>query len=262
MSIFYGINSNYVGSLFSSLNSSTSGSNSLSGLSSLLGEYSNIQNGSYAKLARKYYGNTQSTDNTQTSKSDKTENKTNTSTSKDSTKTLSAIEDKTDKLKDAADALLETGTKSLFKRTTKIAEDGSISREYDAEKIYQGVKAFTDAYNNVVSSAGDSKVSTIQNDLKNLLNNTKNNQSMLSDMGISEKEDGTLEIDKEKFTSSDMGKVKSLFQGAGSYGYQVSARASMMNYHAQSESTKANTYTGSGNYSYNYSSGSLYDSLF
>ena len=59
-----------------------------------------------------------------------------------------------------------------------------------------------------------------------------------------------------------MNTVKSLFNSTGSYGYSVSAQASMIDYAAERESSKANTYTVSGTYSNAYSTGSILDSMF
>lgn len=261
MAIYFGIDSNYAGTLFSSLNHNQSSTTGFSGLTSLLSEYSSIKSGAYAKLAKKYYS--EESGRTDTKSDTKTDtNWKDTSISKDSTKTLGAVEDATDKLKDAADALLATGKSSVFQKIEKKGDDGVVRQSYDSKKIYEAVKSFADQYNAVLDQAKDAKSSSIQSDYKSMQMATQGNQKLLASLGLTVDTDGKLAIDKEKFESADMGNAKSLFQGAGSYGYQISAKASMMNFHAQNESTKANTYTGNGTYSYNYSSGSLYDSLF
>lgn len=257
MAIYFGIDSNYAGTLFSSVNRNQSSTTGFSGLTSLLSEYSSIKSGAYAKLAKKYY----SEDSGRTDTKSDTNCK-DTAISKDSTKTLGAVEDATDKLKDAADALLATGKSSVFQKTETKGDDGVVRQAYDSKKIYEAVKSFAEQYNAVLDQAKDAKSSSIQSDYKSMQMATQGNQKLLASLGITVDTDGKLAIDKEKFESADMGKAKSLFQGAGSYGYQISAKSSMMNFHAQNESTKANTYTGNGTYSYNYSSGSLYDSLF
>ena len=94
------------------------------------------------------------------------------------------------------------------------------------------------------------------------MNITKANAALLSSTGITADKDGRLSMDETKFKSSDMSAAKSLFNGTGSYAYQVSAKASMINYNAETEQKKANTYTHNGAYSYNYSAGSLYDDMF
>ena len=59
-----------------------------------------------------------------------------------------------------------------------------------------------------------------------------------------------------------MNNVKTLFNGQGSYGYQISARASMVNYNAGVELSKSNTYTNVGSYSYNYSAGDIFNQMY
>ena len=75
---------------------------------------------------------------------------------------------------------------------------------------------------------------------------TKGNESLLNSVGISiDSKTNKLSIDETAFKKADMSVAKSLFNGAGSYGYQVSAKASMINYYAQNEALKANTYSNS-----------------
>ena len=70
----------------------------------------------------------------------------------------------------------------------------------------------------------------------------------------------TVDVGSEKaFKSADMTTVSSLFHSTGSYGYQISASASMIYYYADLESTKSNTYQGNGTYTYNYATGELYN---
>lgn len=252
MAIYFGIDSNYANTLFSSLNTSNSSS---SGLSSLLGDYSSIKNGSYGKLLDKYYSL-----NSDSSKSDSTS--ASTSTSNDSTKVLTSIKTSTDELKDSADALIKSGTDSVFNKITKTDEGGNTTREYDKDKIYASVKSFVEDYNDVIKTTADSNTSSIASNSKAMINTTIANRSLLSKIGISMEKDGTLSIDEDQFKSADMTTAKSLFNGAGSYGYQISAKASMLNYNAQTESSKANTYTNNGGYSNNFSTGDIYNSLF
>ena len=110
MAIYYGINSSYASTLFSSLNTSN---NSFSNLSGLVQDYAGIKNGSYGKLLRKYYSSESTTEDTSSAKKDKY----TTTTSKDSTKTLKAVEQNTEELKSSADKLIKAGTGSVFQKT-------------------------------------------------------------------------------------------------------------------------------------------------
>ena len=85
---------------------------------------------------------------------------------------------------------------------------------------------------------------------------------MLASIGIEIGEDNKLTVDKDKLMKADAETVKSMLGSVGSYGYRVSASASMINFNAEYEASRANTYTNSGKYSDNYNTGNLYDTLF
>ena len=263
-------------------------------------DYASIRNGSYHKLLSSYYsldsgdsGSTGSGSRTSTSSSssrtynywtkdgmvqrtydnrlvtsgaEKTSQageakKVNTSISKEPASKLATIESDAEKLSDAADALLAQGSKSVFKQVTKTGTDGKKTTGYDTDAIYKAVSSYVENYNKVIKSAGDSKVMAIRTSAASMSDYTKANAKALSDIGIKVGADRTLSLDKEAFQDADMSKVKSLFQGSGSYGYQVSVKASAIDYHAQYEASKASTYNSVGTYAYNYSSGSLWNSM-
>ena len=96
-----------------------------------------------------------------------------------------------------------------------------------------------------------------------MINGTSKYASALSKIGITIDSDNyQLSIDKDKFKSADMNQVKSLFNGSGSFACNVKSQASMIEYRAQSEASKANTYGSGGRYSSAYQSGSVWDSYF
>ncbi len=226
--------------LFKGLGSSGGGMGNLNFLS----DYASIKNGSYGKLMKAYY-------NTKTSSEvDSLVNKTSNSTSTDTTKTLAKVQNNTDSLKESADALLKTGKKSVFE-----------GKEVN-EDVYKAVSKFVDSYNSVISSTKDANSSSITNRTNNLINSTKNNSDLLSDIGITVGSDNTLSIDKEAFMKADFTTVKGLFNGNSSYAYRISAQASMINFVANNEAVKANTYNFTGAYNNNYNSGNIYNSFF
>lgn len=256
-----------VGNLFSSM---SSGSNSMFSSSDFLGinytDYSSIKSGSYYKLLNAYYSldDTKKTDSdkTTTKKDWLTENTKKTAKTTDSASKLADIESKAEKLSDAADTLLTVGTKSVFKTTKQTDKDGNMTETYDTNKIYQAVKSFTDQYNSLVDSASESKVNRISTAASSMVNYTEQNARLLSSVGITiDADTNQLKVDEETFKKSDMTNAKTLFNGTGSYAYQVSVKASLIDYYAQNEASKANTYNNAGNYSNNYSSGSLWDSF-
>ena len=249
---FFGLNSaNSVNTLFSSLNSGSSGI----GSGNFLADYASIRNGGYYKLLKAYYG-THSNRQGLSSVSQTMRPSTSTSVSKDSTKKLTKIENSADDLKKSADALLTRGNKNVFRKVDVKQADGTVKKDYDK------VKSFVDDYNALINNAEDTNTSTIDRAVRQLTHLTDTNEKTLDKIGISIAEDDTLRLDKETFMKADMDVVKGLFNGNGSYGYSVSTKASMVDYYAQNEASKANTYGRNGAYNYNYSYGSNYNSYF
>jgi hypothetical protein len=249
--------------LFSSL--STSSSSSTSGLSSLLSDYASIKNGSYGKLMKAYYSSNASNEVksvASSSTASKTYDTTTGSLSKSETKAYTEVQSTSDNLKDSADTLLATGTKSLFNKkdiTTK-DENGLESTEkgYDKDAIYSAVSSFVKDYNSVVNAADSVDDTSISNRVTNMESTTSSNSKSLEQLGITINKDNTLSIDKDTFMAADMDKAKTLFNGAGSYAYSVSASASMINYNADYALSKSATYTTNGSYSSTFSTGNLY----
>ena len=231
MALTISSNARLVGSLFSGMSSrgTNNFTSSLFSSSDMLGinymDYASIKSGSYYKLLDAYYSLDKTSDSTKTSATDKT--------------------------KDKSDLL-----------TTAKTTDSASKLAALEEKIYQAVRDFADQYNSLYNSASTSKVKQISNAAASMVNYTASNEKLLSSMGVTiDEETKNLKIDEEAFKKTDMSKVKGLFNGSGSYAYQVSVKASMINYHAQHEASKANTYTKAGGYSNNYSSGSIWDSM-
>ena len=149
-------------------------------------------------------------------------------------------------MKTSADALLEKGQKSVFSTG-------------DTEKIYNAVDKFVTDYNSLLKKASDSETSNISGAAERMVRMTKSNEKMLNSIGITIGEDNQLKLDKEAFEKADVSVVKGMFQSTGGFGYQVSAQASMINYYAENEASKSNTYSNAGTYTYNYNSGALYN---
>ena len=228
--------SNSIHTLFSGLSNGNRTSNSgLLGINIV--DYSAIRTGSYFKLMKAYYGG-----NDSASKIVETNKKTSTSTAKDDTKTLAKIEDAAEELKGASDALLDK-TKT----------------DYDKDAIYKKVSAFVDSYNNLLKKSEDSNTNGILNAVSSMVRTTDSNEKLLSKVGITVGTDNKLSIDEDTFKKADMSLVKSLFNGNGSYGYQVSAKASLADYYAEREASKGNTYGNTGTYTYNYNTGEIYN---
>lgn len=226
-----------------------------------LSDYASIKNGSYAKLMKAYYAKDGADSSVSSIVKDK--NKSTISTASDSAKTLSSVQSAADGLKDAADKLLETGASSVFNKVevegTDIYGQPTTTEEYDVEGIYKSVSGFVDSYNKLIDELGDVNTKNIANKANYLVGMTKANEKLLSKVGITIGKDDKLSLDAAKFKEADMTTAKTLFSGSLSYGYRVSAQASLIDFAANTEAGKANTYNVKGNYSNSYSSGSIFD---
>ena len=253
MSTISAYDSSSINTLFSGLNTSTSSKSNNSGLLGInFADYNSIKSGNYYKLMKSYYAEVVDSDSSATSSS--------TSTSKDTTAQIARIEETAEAMTDAAGALLKNGSSSVFNKVSSTDSAGKTTLEYNKDAIYKKVSDFVDSYNSLIKEAGASKDNSIATAAASLVNMTNKNSALLESVGISfDSKDYTLSIDEAAFKKANMTDVKSLFNGAGSYGYQVSAKASMINYYAQNEAAKANTYTNSGMFTYNYSTGEIYN---
>ncbi len=253
---------------YSFLFSSLGNHNGASGLSSLLGDYASIKNGSYGKLMKAYYAEGSKDEVRALAKSaaSKSAAKTSNKVTSEEAKALSDMQSSTENLKTSADKLLEKGSKSVFKQkdiTTK-DENGveSTRRGYDTDAIYSAVNSFVNDYNSVVKAAGNVDNKSIDNRLNSMMNSTAVHSKALEKIGITANKDKTLTLDKDTFMKADMNSVKNLFNGAGSYGYSVSAQAGMMNYTADYEANRASTYTNTGSFGNNYNMGNIFNNYF
>lgn len=228
--------------LFQSLGSSKGG---VASNLNFLSDYASIKNGSYAKLMKAYYGKNNSTAVSSVAEKTKTTDKVS-----DTAKTLAKVQTSTDSLKESADALLKTGSKSVFK-DSEVTEDA-----------YKAVSAFVKDYNSVLDATQDVNSTSVLRRTLILTKETSNNEKLLSQVGITIGKDNTLSIDKEAFMKADATTVKSLFQGTGSYAYRVSAQSSLINFAADREAASVSSYTSSGNYNRNYNTGNIFNGFF
>ncbi len=248
--------------LFSSLGSGAAG---VAG-SNFLSDYASIKNGSYLKLMKAYYGSRSDAVRSAIEKNDSRNTDRAAARSKNSeeTKAYNKVQTSSDALKDAADALITTGSKSVFaKKDVTVKDENGVettTKDYDREAIYKAVNNFVTSYNSVIQASDNTDNENIARRTANLMSNTSANLKSLLAVGISVNKDGTLALDKESFMDADMSTAKTLFNGNGSYAYRVSAQASMINYAADHEAGKGRSYTASGTYGANAGSGNLFNS--
>lgn len=244
--------SSSISMLFSSLGGRSNGGSDLLGIN--YSDYASIKSGSYGKLMRSYYALESGAGSSKTSAKDAVK-KTSTALSKDSARTLAGIEEAASDLTDTAKSLYSRKSDSVFTKDSK--------GNYDTNKIYDAVSDFVEDYNSLLSAAGKSDTTRIQNAVGSMTNTTKMHENALKKIGITiDSENGTLGISEDTFKSASMSDIKKLFNGTGSFAYGVATQSSMIDSYARSEATKANTYGAGGKYNYNYNSGNIfYDSF-
>lgn len=239
-----GFDSSSISTLFSSISGSSGNSGLFGGPSSMLSDYYSIRNGSYQKLLKSYYSpETQSVSSKLAS--DKL-SKLNAFQKED----VKQIKTDATALSDAANKLLEKGSKSLFNKVATTKEDGSTEYAYDTNAIYNAVSDFAKQYNSLIDSAKDSSIGSIENSVSNMMSMSSINANMLKKIGITFDENQRFVVDENKFKQSDMTLVKSLFNEQGGYGYQVATKASMVNASVAVYASGSN-YTSAGTWNKN-----------
>lgn len=252
---YFGLTSSGASSLFGSL----SNTNSFSNTSSLLSDYASIKNGSYSKLLRSYYNKI----NSEESKSTTTDKTTN--ADKLTNAQLLSEKDAAKGLKNSAAKLLQTGEDSLFNKKEVKDKDGKVTQEYDTDAIYGAVSDFVKNYNSTVEALGSSNTNSVLSTGSRMVSLTSAMAKNLSKVGITVGLNNKLTLDEEKFKAADMSNVKTLFNGTGSFAYNISSSASSIANSASSQLSRLNggLYTDTGAYGSSYAySGSLYSNFF
>ena len=218
--------------LFQSIGSGSSNLNFIS-------DYASIKNGSYGKLMKAYYAK----DGASKELSSVVDSKKTKSAAADDASTLTEIRKSAQKLSETAGALADTDFE-------------------DQDKSLKAVKGFVDDYNKMINDGLKADTSSISKKIVSMDNLSLSNEKNLSNVGITLKDDGTLSLDEEAFKKADSASLKSLFGGAGSYGYSVSQQAELIDYQANYEGIKASTYQRTGSFNTANISGSMFDTFF
>ena len=226
--------------LFNSLSSSNNSSSNL--FSSInFTDYASIKNGSYGKLLKAYYAES----NESTSKTDTLsnitnpqyfyENKSTKAEEENRKQNLTDIEKTAKEVTSSAVALMERGGKSVFKNN-------------NMEEVYSAVSEFTKDYNALMDKVEKSDSKEVKNAVGKLTDVLEGYESQLKDMGITIGKDNKLAVDKDTFLKADMEDVKELFNGQSSLSYLASTRATSLSNVAYNQSNTANLYTMKGIY--------------
>lgn len=228
--------------LFSSMNSSNNSSNNLF-TSINLSDYNSIKTGTYGKLLKAYYKKEDTEETKETNSKKTTADKINESSAKE----LKEVQTEANDLRDSAAALMQKGSKSVFK-------------DEDMKKVYSAVSEFVNDYNSVIEKGTESDSKAVVRGAEGLVSLAGDYEKELNQMGITIDKNNKLSIDKDTFMKADINKVKELFNGQNSFSYLASVRAVSIGNTAYSESNKSNLYSGDGNYS-TLTTGDLFNSI-
>lgn len=216
--------------LFSSMNSSNNSSSNLFN-SINLSDYNSIKSGTYGKLLKAYYKKEDADVKDTTSKKTTTEEAESAYAQE-----LKEVQTDANALRDSANALMEKGSKSVFKNE-------------DLKEVYSAVSKFAKDYNTLIEEGQKSTSSSVINGTDRMKALMKDYESSLNEIGITIDKEGKLAIDENAFMKSDIDKSKELFNGQKSLSYLTSMRAVSISNMAYSESNRSNLYTGNGSYS-------------
>lgn len=197
---------------YSTLLGGMSGSDNAGGVSSLLGDYAAIKNGSYGKMMKSYYAKLEKQEAEESGEADK--------------KTAG-------KVKDSASA---SAAASLYKSASALGSLNYDDRsEENIDKITDSVSSFVKDYNSLMKSADKSENSTVKKQAESLYNSYYTNYKLFAKVGITMNSDRTLSLDEDtmktalKDTEHGNGAtVKTLFGGIGSFADKAVNKASQI----------------------------------
>lgn len=197
---------------YSTLLGGMSGGDDAGGVSSLLGDYAAIKNGSYGKMMKSYYAKLEKQKAEESGETD---------------------QKKAGKVKDSASA---SAAASLYKSASALGSLNYDDRsEENIDKITDSVSAFVKDYNSLMKSAAKSENTTVQKQADSLYNSYYRNYKLFAKIGITMNSDRTLSLDedsmKKALADTEHGNgatVKTLFGGIGSFADKAVNRASQI----------------------------------
>ena len=201
---------------------------SSSSSSNILSDYAAIKNGSYKKLAKKYYA----------SENVKTETE-----AKDESKKLGLAQTSADSLSSSIKDLMKNSlfSKKSVKSKDETTGETSEKNDYDWEAITKAVKSFVDDYNSAIKDASDTSHNGVLRSALSMTSISKANSKLLSQIGITIGSENKLTLDEDKLKEADVATLKTLFNGTGFYADRIAAKSA-----AISNANSASTYTSSG----------------
>lgn len=185
------------------------------------------------------YINGGSTQSTQSSLLNTLNNTQNQTISKTQRASYEKLEESADSLGEVLNTFLVEGEENVFQKA-----------EEDKEVVYDLVKKFVENYNSTVKALKN--VSNPLNDFyKEMLDEAVvENEEVLSTIGITQNENGTLNMDKDKIKSVDLENVKKALDGNGTFSTKIAFLASRISDNAEANAESYSSQYGADGYSY------------
>ena len=164
-------------------------------------------------------------------------------------------------MKEAAESLKEH-TKKLLLWPDK--EWDSMTEEEIAKYKEDAIKEVTNLvtdYNTIIKSLSSESSRTNDIYLKQLKGYFKNAQSDLESLGITQKEDGSLALDKEKFMAADADKIQKALCTKDSFVNDLNKKAANILANAETNLAVLNKSLYAGSYTYNQFGSDIFDML-
>ncbi|MDE6221083.1 MAG: hypothetical protein K2G51_11775 [Lachnospiraceae bacterium] len=145
-----------------------------------------------------------------------------------------------------ANSNLTSGLSSLQSSVSTLQKDSTFedteNGQTAADKVVSAMKSYVTNYNNVVTASKSSTLTNKTAYVANMMSATSKNADQLAEIGVTLKQDGTLQLDETKLKSADLSKVQKLFSSDNiqSYGSTISSRAKFA---GASSTTSTNTTT-------------------
>lgn len=199
-------------------------SNSSTNLYSLFSERASIKNGTYKRLLKSYFSTVNDSNGTTSAKKNRSSSniidellreKMYPTVSKDTQEANSNLTSGLSSLQSSVSTLQKSST---YEDT----ENGSTA----ADKVVSAMKSYVTNYNNVVTASKSSTLTNKTAYVANMMSTTSKNANDLAEIGVTLKQDGTLQLDETKLKNADLSKVQKLFSSDNiqSYGSTIASR--------------------------------------
>lgn len=219
------------------------GSNNSTNLYSLFSERASIKNGTYKRMLTSYFDTVgSSSDGTSSTRRNRgsdiidrlLKEKMHPTVSKETKEANSNLTSGLNSLQSSVSALQKDST---YEDT----ENGSTA----ADKVLSAVKSYVTNYNDVVTASKSSTLSNKTAYVANMMSATSKYSKDLAEIGVSLKQDGTLQLDETKLKSTDISKVQKLFSSDNiqSYGSTIASRVKFAGGGSSSSTNKTDNKT-------------------